>query len=76
MLVLSRKEGQSIVLDGGIEIKITEINTNQVKIGIVAPPNVKVYRQELYATIEENQKAAKAASTDAVKNFIFQMKQD
>ncbi len=74
MLVLSRKEGQSLVLDGEIEIKITEISANQVKIGIIAPPNVKVYRQEIYATIEENQKASQATSSDAVKNLIFQMK--
>lgn len=74
MLVLSRKEGQSLVLDGGIEIKITEISANQVKIGIIAPPNVKVYRQEIYATIKENQKASQATSSNAVKNFISQMK--
>ena len=61
MLILSRKAGESLILDGGIEIKITEIYGDKVRIGIDAPPQVKVYRKELYATIQENQSAAMAA---------------
>ena len=47
MLILSRKTGESLILDGGIEIKITEVYGDKVRIGISAPPNVKVYRKEL-----------------------------
>ena len=39
MLILTRKAGETLVLDGGIEIKITEINGDQVRIGITAPAN-------------------------------------
>lgn len=74
MLILSRKTGESIVLDGGIEIKITEISGDRVKIGITAPPDIKVSRKELYATIQENQAAAKAAAPDEIKDLLRRMK--
>lgn len=75
MLILSRKTGESLILDGGIEIKITEVYGDKVRIGISAPPHVKVYRKELYATIQENQSAAHPApSSDALKDLLHQMK--
>lgn len=80
MLVLSRKAGESVLLDSalldsGIEIKITEISGDRVKIGITAPASIKVYREELYATIQENQTAAKSAAIDEVKDFFLRMKE-
>lgn len=47
MLVLSRKVDQTIVIQGNITIKILEINGDRVKIGINAPRDVVVLRQEL-----------------------------
>ena len=47
MLVLSRKEGDSIVIDGGIEITITEIQGSRVRIAIKAPKQVGITRGEL-----------------------------
>lgn len=49
MLILSRKAGQSLMLGDGIEITITEISGDKVKLGISAPADVKVYRKELYS---------------------------
>ena len=61
--------------DGGIEIKITEIYGDKVRIGISAPADVKVYRKELYATIQENQSAAQVAvSSDAVRGLLEKLK--
>ena len=75
MLILSRKAGESLILDGGIEIKITEIYGDKVRIGIAAPADVKVYRKELYATIQENQSAARVAvSSDAMRGLIEKLK--
>lgn len=54
MLVLSRKVDQTIVIQGNITIKVLEINGDRVKIGISAPRDVVVLRQEL---TEEVQKA-------------------
>lgn len=74
MLILTRKVGEALVLDGDIEIKVTEICGDQVRIGITAPSNVRVYRKELYATIQENLSAAESASPDAIKKALLQMK--
>ncbi len=73
MLILTRKAGESLVLDGGIEIKITEVYADKVRIGIEAPANVKVYRKELYATVQENQSAAQTASPGALKGLLSQV---
>jgi carbon storage regulator len=47
MLVLTRKTGQSIVIDGGIEITVLEVRGEQVRLGIAAPREIKVNRKEL-----------------------------
>ncbi len=47
MLVLTRKIGEKIIIDGGIEVVITKIDGNKCRIGISAPPNVRIDRAEL-----------------------------
>ena len=47
MLVLRRKVGETIVLDGVINISVLAVEGERVKIGIVAPPDVTIVRQEL-----------------------------
>jgi carbon storage regulator len=47
MLVLRRKVGETIVVDGVINISVLAVEGERVKIGIVAPPNVTIVRQEL-----------------------------
>ena len=51
MLVLTRKTGQEIIIDGEIRITISAISDGRVKIGISAPPHVKVDRAEVAARI-------------------------
>ena len=59
MLVLTRKPGQSIYIGDDIKITLKEIKGNQVRLGIDASPAVKIYREEIYLQImEENQSAA------------------
>jgi len=59
MLVLSRKLNEKIVIDGGIVITVVKIDRNQVRIGIEAPGNVPVYREEIlpkaHATPQESE---------------------
>lgn len=45
MLILTRKIGETIILDGGIAITVYDIQGNHVKVGIDAPKEVKVYRE-------------------------------
>ena len=58
MLVLTRKLGESIAIDDRITITVIALKGNQVKLGIDAPAETKIYRQEIYARIlEANQQA-------------------
>jgi carbon storage regulator len=52
MLILTRKAGESIRLDDDILIKVFEINGCQARIGIDAPREVKVHREEVYQKIQ------------------------
>jgi carbon storage regulator len=47
MLVLTRRVGEEIVIDGNIRITIVAIKGSQVRVGIAAPPSVPIFRQEL-----------------------------
>lgn len=58
MLVLSRKMGESIRIGDEIEVVITAIEANKVKIGIRSPRCVPVYREELYQKIQDENRAA------------------
>lgn len=57
MLVLQRKEGQSILIGDDIEIKFMAVNGHTVKIAIEAPKDVSILRKELQEAIEVNQDA-------------------
>jgi carbon storage regulator len=61
MLLLTRKLGENIRIGDDVKITIVEVKGNHVKLGIDAPPSVKVHREEIYERIqEENRKAAQA----------------
>jgi len=62
MLILSRKTGESVVIDGRIVVKIIRTDGDTVKVGIEAPSNIPVHRQEVY---EEIQRANREAATRA-----------
>ena len=58
MLILSRKIGESIVIDGRIHVKIMRVDGDVVKLGIEAPMEVPVHRQEVYEEIQRNNQQA------------------
>jgi carbon storage regulator len=69
MLVLSRKNGESIKIGDNIEITIISTKNDQVKVGIKAPNNIEIYRSEIYDQIlTENQQASKDISS--LLNFL------
>lgn len=58
MLVVTRRVDQSIRIGNNIEIKILDIEKGKVKVGVSAPPDIPVYREELYQSlVQDNQKA-------------------
>lgn len=58
MLVLSRKVGETIVIDGRISVKLLRMDGDSVRIGIEAPANVPVHRKEVYDEIQKNNQEA------------------
>jgi carbon storage regulator len=58
MLILSRKINEKIMIGEDISITIIEIRGDQVKIGVEAPKSVKVFRQEVYVAIQNENRAA------------------
>ena len=57
MLVLTRKENESIVIDGNIKVIILEIQGGRIRVGIKAPKEVAVWREELVAPATERELA-------------------
>ena len=77
MLVLARKEKESIIIDGGIEIIIQEIGKDSVKVAMIAPKEVKVLRKELVESIKsENQNALKQLDQKELKTFFNRLKKE
>ncbi|MFA6546503.1 MAG: carbon storage regulator CsrA [Limisphaerales bacterium] len=58
MLILSRKLGESIVIDGRIRVKIVRVDGDVVKVGIEAPTEVPVHRLEVYEEIQRSNREA------------------
>ena len=66
MLTLTRKVGESIRIGDDIQIVVKEIRKNQVRIGIVAPRDVKIFREEVYQNIVSENRASAQAGPQAL----------
>lgn len=58
MLVLTRAKGQKIMIGHDIVLTVVEVNGDQVRLGIDAPSDISVYREEIYQSIKEQNEAA------------------
>jgi carbon storage regulator len=58
MLVLTRRPGESIVIGSDIKLTVVTVGPGRVKIGIEAPPNVRIDREEIHARIQQEQEHA------------------
>ncbi len=78
MLILTRKIGEGIILGDDIRISIMEIRGKQIRIGIEAPSDVVVLREEIYQRIqEENLRAAGVRDVDLTEiTKIWKQKKD
>ncbi len=57
MLVLSRTVGKSIIINDNVEIIVLEVKGNSVRLGINAPKEVSIHREEIYLRIQEEKQA-------------------
>ncbi len=62
MLVLTRKLGESIAIDDHIKVVVVQIKGKQVRLGIQAPKETKIHREEVYAAIQDQNKEAAKSS--------------
>lgn len=69
MLVLSRKNGQKIIINDDIEITILESKFDNCKIAINAPKHVKIYREEVYKQIQLSNKMSNASSVESLDSL-------
>ena len=76
MLVLTRKPGDGIVIGENITIKIIEIKGGGIRIGIDAPQDQKIYRQEVYDRICEENREALQWNLDDLNSIITQKPTD
>ena len=75
MLVLTRKLGESITVDDHIKIVVVQIKGKQVRLGIKAPKETKIHREEVYNAIRHQNIAAGQASVDEVKKLSDELSQ-
>lgn len=75
MLILTRKTNEKIKIGNEITLSIIEIKGEQVKIGVEAPKEVKVFRQEVFNAIQnENRAAATSQESISALSDLFQKK--
>ncbi len=73
MLVLTRRPGESIVIGNDIIVTVVEIKGGQVRIGINAPRDVQVHREEIYEQVRQANVDA-VANAGAARNALFKAK--
>ena len=71
MLILSRKLDESIVIGEDVKVKIVSIDKGVVKLGIDAPSNVPILREELVKAVEKSNKEASAHIDDTFINQFY-----
>jgi carbon storage regulator len=60
MLVLTRKPGQSIMIGDGVEVQVLSVAGEKVRLGITAPRDVSIFRNEVYDRIESENSAGRS----------------
>lgn len=73
MLILTRKKGQSIVIDDNIEVTILESGDGNIKLGIEAPKNIQIHRKEVHVEIQKENNMAKNSKNidiNSLKDFL------
>ncbi len=70
MLVVTRKTDEGIVIADNIVIKVLDVGKDRVKIGIEAPKDVRIVREELFNTEKQNVAAAEVLSKDVMEQLL------
>lgn len=68
MLVLTRKLGESIAIDDNIKIRVVQIKGKQVRLGIEAPRETKIHREEVYDSIQTQNEVSAGSTADNTRS--------
>ena len=74
MLVLSRKKGETIVIQDQIELTILSVEGDTVKVGISAPKHVDIFRKEVYLSIQESNRESVAPQPTDLNALIYRLR--
>ncbi|MEY8739662.1 carbon storage regulator CsrA [Bacillales bacterium AN1005] len=76
MLVLSRKKGESIVIQDHIEVTVLAVEGDTVKLGISAPTHIDIFRQEVYTSIQEANKESATPLAANIEAFMERLRNE
>ncbi|MDQ0192183.1 carbon storage regulator CsrA [Paenibacillus wynnii] len=76
MLVLTRKKGESIIIQDQIEVTILSVEGDTIKVGISAPKHVDIFRKEVYLSIKESNKESAAPATDDLNALLERLRSE
>ncbi|WP_315372990.1 carbon storage regulator CsrA [Paenibacillus xylanexedens] len=74
MLVLSRKKGESIIIQDQIEVTVLAVEGDTVRIGISAPKHIDIFRQEIYASIQEANRESATPLAANIEAFMERLR--
>ena len=74
MLILTRRIGEKLIIDDNIEVMILGVKGNQVRIGIEAPQQVSVHREEIHRKIEQEKIEKAQCNVIYKKAFLSEVK--
>ncbi len=74
MLVLTRRSGESVMIGDQVVVTVVEVRGDVVRLGIEAPREVRVHREEVYRAVGEANAAAAKASEDDISRLAAQLR--
>ncbi len=69
MLYLTRKVGESVMINGSIEVTVVEVRGRSVRLGFTFPPEASVLRREIFERVQEENRAAAAAGATLLESL-------
>ena len=66
MLIITRRPGEKVIIGDDVVVEVMEIVGNQVRLGVRAPQSVRVYREEIWLAVKEDNRAAAKTAPQAV----------
>lgn len=74
MLVLSRKKGESVIIQDQIEVTVLGVEGDVVRIGISAPKHIDIFRKEVYLSIQESNREAAMPQPDGLEALLERLR--